>query len=146
MPPRRGFLERLNPASILDSIVRAIERVFEGGAESPPPPRPPPPPPPGTGGGGGPSGNNDRDFRATWREETGTRAGREYRDEFDIFISLPGVADEPHSDQIELWEHYIETWVTNERDRQDFAEEFGIDLDDFPWEEWREARGYSRKK
>jgi hypothetical protein len=69
-----------------------------------------------------------------------------FRAHFNIFISLPAITEEPADEQLYLWRRYLQAWVTGELDRDEWSEEFGIDLSDFDWEAWRVAMNYSKSR
>jgi hypothetical protein len=143
MARKRGFLSAFNPAKwITDHVVKPISDLLKPGKPAPPE-RPPPPPrrPPGGGGGPPPPSNP---FWDIWKDEGAPRSRSQFNDHFNLFASLPGIAEEEADVQLDLWRDYIRTWVTDTMNRDEWEEEFGISLRDFDWEAWRRARRYSR--
>jgi hypothetical protein len=65
----------------------------------------------------------------------------------EMFMSLPGMADEPRQEQYYFWERYLDAMVgysTLEK-RERFFQDVGIYSSDFDWEAWRSAMGYERR-
>jgi hypothetical protein len=83
-------------------------------------------------------------------EEHLSRPGRSYREHREVFFSLPGVVDEDHGEQLELWRSYLQNMVKGNYRRNDprnpFWSDIGIHPSDFDWEGFRSAMGYRNRR
>lgn len=64
----------------------------------------------------------------------------------EIFMSFPGMTEEPRREQLNMWGDYVNTMVNNSNigRRNDFWNEVGVTDRTFNWEQWRQAMGYGR--
>lgn len=61
---------------------------------------------------------------------------------FDMFDRLPGVEFLDTGERAELFEKFNEGFVTPGGDREPFFDMMGMEVADFPWEDWLEWMGY----
>jgi hypothetical protein len=91
----------------------------------------------------------ENDFRQAWMQEHLSRPGRTYQKNIDMFRQIPGVAGEPHDEQVELWRSYINNMVRGAHRRNDPANPFWSDIglhpSDFDWDAFRTAMGYKAR-
>jgi hypothetical protein len=133
---RFGFVGRIG---------RALKKIV---APSPHPPRetprqPPPRPEP-------PAPSRDT-YKEIWREYKTGRAGS-YRKNLKVFHSAIDPIEKDERERVELWESYVRHMVSprGRYRRQDpqnmFWRDSGIDPDDWNWQAWREAMGYTGRR
>lgn len=97
---------------------------------------------------------NGEDPRDIWNEQvefddwapvsnrTGSTDQEIYADNLEIAVGVELFNDIPNEQFGEFWSDYIDAFVTNDLDRDEFFEMWDINPRDFPWADWREAMGY----
>lgn len=132
-----GFFGRLG---------RAIARIISPSRR----PQPPPEPPQAPTGRGSPFREifDDDVSRRITREvsgKTGYSRNEQYQLHIELFFSTY-MTELPQDEQLEAWEGYLKSFVTNTRPHSDWFGEWGMDPRDFDWEAWRHAMGYERRQ
>jgi hypothetical protein len=137
MARRFGFVGRIG---------RALKNIVAP-SPAPAPPRQPPPreaPEP-------PSAPRRDEYREIWRDNKTGRAGN-YRKNLKVFHSVIDRIEADPEERLLLWESYVQNMVNprGRKRRQDpsnmFWRDSGLDPDNFNWEAWRQAMGYTGKR
>lgn len=119
-----------------DGFLRRIANAL-GIRRAPKPERAPPPEPP--------SSRRD-EYRDIWRQQ---RAKGSYRKHLRVFHSMIDPIEDDESEREQLWDSYVRHMVKGEgRFRRNstsnmFWRDSGIDPQDFNWQRWREAMGFT---
>jgi hypothetical protein len=67
----------------------------------------------------------------------------EIRDEhLDFLEGMAGFSTMDHADQLQTWTDYIDGFVNNGGNRENFFDDMGYDEEDFDWDGWRAIMGY----
>lgn len=77
------------------------------------------------------------------RERTGYSERELFQFHFEALYSLDPEADRETLGN--MWQSYLDAFVTNNRTHDSFFEEYYIDPRDFDWAMWRDAMGYSSR-
>lgn len=140
------------------------ENLVPSRRERIPPPEPPPvpsrreripPPEPLYSPQPVPDSGSD-EFRAIWlrevkrqtirkiRARTGNSERVIYRDHLEVFFSMY-MTELDLDEQVEAWEEYIQSFVTNTHTHNYFLRNWDIRVGDFDWQAWRGTMGYRER-